>query len=113
MRVGKGEKAPVSAKEKNKALVRRFTEEVYNRGNVDVADELLTPNFVNHDVFPREDAGIEDYKRAVAEQRASSSDLHFSIKEQIAEDDKVVTRVIGSGVSIRKNTRGSRPPGCA
>jgi len=37
-----------SAEEHNKALVRRFTEEVYNRGNLDVADELLAPDFVDH-----------------------------------------------------------------
>jgi hypothetical protein len=33
----------------NKALVRRFNEEVYNRGNLDVVDELLAPTFVGHD----------------------------------------------------------------
>ena len=69
----------MSDEEKNKALVRRLIEEVDNRGNLDVADELLAPNFVDHDVFPQEDAGIQGYKRAVTEQRASSSDLNFNI----------------------------------
>jgi ketosteroid isomerase-like protein len=42
------EKAPVSeAEEKNKALVRRLFEEVYNRGNLNAADELLAPDFVD------------------------------------------------------------------
>jgi predicted ester cyclase len=91
------EEASVSVEENNKALVRRFNEEVYNRGNMDVADELLAPNFVSRDAIMGEEAGREDLKREIAEQAAISSDLHFSIEEQIAEGDKVVTRIIGSG----------------
>jgi predicted ester cyclase len=91
------EEASVSVEENNKALVRRFNEEVYNRGNMDVADELLAPNFVSRDAITGEEAGREDLKREIAEQAAISSDLHFSIEEQIAEGDKVVTRIIGSG----------------
>jgi serine phosphatase RsbU (regulator of sigma subunit) len=101
----------VSDEEKNKALVRRLIEEVDNRGNLDVADELLAPNFVDHDVFPQEDAGIQGYKRAVTEQRASSSDLHFSIEEQIAEGEKVVTRYIGSGTVDQQEYEGVPPTG--
>jgi predicted ester cyclase len=91
------EEASVSVEENNKAVVRRFNEEVYNRGNMDVADELLAPNFVSRDALTGEEAGREDLKREIAEQAAISSDLHFSIEEQIAEGDKVVTRIIGSG----------------
>src|SRR5829696_4209990 len=93
---GKEEEAAVSeAEEKNKALVCRFFEEVFKRGNLGVADELLAADFAWK--LPGKDAGIEDYKQWVAEQLASSSDLHFSIEEQIAEGEKVVTRLIGSG----------------
>ena len=82
--------------EQNKALVRRLFEAV-SRGNLDVADELLAADFVDHDILPGEEVGIEGFKRAVAEELATSSDLHYSIEEQIAQGDKVVTRVIGSG----------------
>jgi len=87
-RVGNEEEARMSAEE-NKAVVRRLYEEVYNRGNLDAADELLAPTFVGYDFSTGEEVGIEGYKRAIAEQAASSSDLHFSIEEQIAEGDKV------------------------
>jgi predicted ester cyclase len=83
-----------SEAEENKALVRRFFEEVYNRGNLDVADELLAPDFAWK--LPGKDAAKEDYKQWVASQLAASSDLHFSIEEQVAEGEKVVTRLIGS-----------------
>jgi predicted ester cyclase len=101
----------MSAEEKNKAVVRLFNEEFYNRGNIDVAYELLAPDYVDHDLLPGEQATIEDYKREIDEQHASSSDLHFSIEEQIAEGDKVVTRVIGSGTHDLKEYEGVPPSG--
>jgi len=101
----------VSVEENNKALVRRFNEEVYNRGNLDVADEILSPNFVSRDALTREEASREDLKREIAEQAATSSDLHFSIEEQIAEGDKVVTRTIGSGTHDLQEFEGLAPSG--
>jgi predicted SnoaL-like aldol condensation-catalyzing enzyme len=85
------EEASVSVEENNKALVRRFLDEDYNRGNLNVADELLAADYVDHTVPPGKYAGSEGLKRSVAKQRASSSDLHISIEEQIAQGDKVVT----------------------
>jgi predicted ester cyclase len=105
------EEASVSVEENNKALVRRFNEEVYNRGNMDVADELLAPNFVSRDTLTGEEASREDLKREIAEQAATSSDLHFSIEEQIAEGDKVVTRSIGSGTHDLAEYEGLAPSG--
>jgi serine phosphatase RsbU (regulator of sigma subunit)/predicted ester cyclase len=101
----------VSVEEDNKALVRRFTEEVANQGNLDVADELLAPDFVDHDVIPEKVADIEDVKRNVAELQASFSYYHFSIEEQVAEGDKVVTRTIFNGTHDQKEYRGVIPSG--
>jgi predicted ester cyclase len=101
----------VSSLEENKALVRRFNEEVYDLGNMDVADELLAPNFVSRDTLTGEEASREDLKREIAEQAATSSDLHFSIEEQIAEGDKVVTRTIGSGTHDLEEFEGLAPSG--
>jgi predicted ester cyclase len=100
-----------SVEENNKALVRRFVEEVLNAGNLDVADELLAPDFVDHDVIPGKVAGIEDVKRNIAELQASFSDYHFSIEEQVAEGDKVVTRTIFNGTHDQKEYRGVIPSG--
>jgi serine phosphatase RsbU (regulator of sigma subunit)/predicted ester cyclase len=101
----------VSDQENNKALVRRFMEEGVNQGNVDVADELLAPEFVDHDMVPGKVADIEDFKGWVAELQASFSDYHFSIEEQVAEGDKVVTRTIFSGTHDRNEYRGVVPSG--
>jgi serine phosphatase RsbU (regulator of sigma subunit)/predicted ester cyclase len=101
----------VSVEEDNKALVRRFNEELANQGNLDVADELLAPDFVDHDVIPGKVAGIEDVRRNIAELQASFSDYHFSIEEQVAEGDKVVTRTIFNGTHDQKEYRGVIPSG--
>jgi serine phosphatase RsbU (regulator of sigma subunit) len=109
-RDGIEEEALVSeAEEKNKALVRKFFEEVWSKGNVAAVDEFLAPEFVVHHMLPGEEAGTEDYKRAVAEQHAASSDFHVSIEEQVAEGDKVVTRHIDSGTHDQEEFEGFAP----
>src|ERR687896_1340450 len=108
-RVGE-ENAHMSAEE-NKVVVRRLIEEVYNRGNLDMADELLAPDYVDHTWPPGKYAGREGLKRSVAKQRAASSDLHTNIEEQIAEGDKVVSWVISSGTHDRERFLGLAPTG--
>ena len=98
-------------RKRNKVVVRRLIEEVYNRGNLDIADELLAPDYVDHTWPPGKYAGREGLKRSVAKQRAASSDLHTNIEEQIAEGDKVVTWVISSGTHDRERFLGSAPTG--
>jgi serine phosphatase RsbU (regulator of sigma subunit) len=95
----------------NKALVRKFFEEVWSKGTVAAVDEFLAPDFVVHDTLTREQGGTEDYKREVAEQIAASSDFHVSIEEQIAEGDKVVTRHIDSGTHDQEEFEGFAPSG--
>jgi serine phosphatase RsbU (regulator of sigma subunit)/predicted ester cyclase len=108
-RVGE-ENAHMSAEE-NKAVVRRLIEEVYNRGNLNVADELLAPDYVDHTWPAGKYAGREGLKRSVAKQRAAFSDLHNTIEEQIAEGDKVVSWVISSGTHDRERFLGLAPSG--
>jgi predicted ester cyclase len=92
--------------EENKVVVRRLIEEVYNRGNLAMADELLAPDYVDHTWPPGKYAGREGLKRSVAKQRAAFSDLHNNIEEQIAEGDKVVSWVISSGTHDRERFLG-------
>ena len=63
--------------ETNKAIIRRLWEEVWNQGNLSVCDEIF-------------DAAYEKGFAPVL--RAAFPDLHFTIEDMIAEDDKVVTR---------------------
>jgi steroid delta-isomerase-like uncharacterized protein len=77
--------------EQNKALVRRVIEEVYNRGNLALVDELSTSDLVIH-LTSQEIRGREGAKEYVAALRAAFPDLHMTIEDQIAEGDRVVTR---------------------
>lgn len=84
--------------EENKALTRRVFEEIWNQGNLDLADELIAPNFVDHDsAMPEEVSGIEGFKEFVSMYRSGFSDVHIFVEDQVAEGDKVVTRWRATG----------------
>jgi len=79
--------------EENKALVRRFYDEVTNGKNVALLDELLAPNFEG---FTGEDSGHgqnrEEFKHMISMMLKAFPDHHQTIHDWIAEHDKVVTR---------------------
>jgi serine phosphatase RsbU (regulator of sigma subunit)/predicted ester cyclase len=88
-----GEEIPVSRdQEKNKATVRKFFEEVWNRGNVAAADEILAPDFVDRSLLPGQEPSREGYKRSIIEFRAAFSFADLTIESQVAEGDMVVTK---------------------
>lgn len=79
--------------EENKALVRRFFEEGWNAGNLDEFDEIDVPDYVLHDPSVHEEVrGVEGIKRFASMYLRAFPDLHFTVEDQIAEGDKVVTR---------------------
>jgi steroid delta-isomerase-like uncharacterized protein len=79
--------------EENKALVRRAFEDGWNAGNLDVFDETDAPEYVLHDPSVPEDVrGVEAVKQFASMYLRAFPDLHFTIEEQLAEGDKVVTR---------------------
>jgi serine phosphatase RsbU (regulator of sigma subunit)/ketosteroid isomerase-like protein len=99
----------VSAAEKNKALVRHFLEEV-SKGNTSVIDELLSPDFVDRSLLPGQGPTREDFKRSVAEILDAFSTISFTIEEQIAEGEMVVTKYTERSV-IRGEFFGLPPTG--
>jgi predicted ester cyclase len=86
-----------SGADENKAIVRRFLEELA-RGNLDVIDELLSPDFVDRSLMPGQGPTREDFKRTIAEINEAFSTTSFTIEEQLAEGDKVVTKYTESHV---------------
>ncbi len=84
--------------EENKALSRRFIEEVLNAGNLEVVDELVAEDHVHHDpAMPEEGHGRENVKEFASMYRSAFPDIHVQIEDQIAEGDKVATRWTGTG----------------
>ena len=84
--------------EENKALTRRFYDEVVNARNLDLIDELVSEDFVEHEEFPGlPTTGPEAPKAALGMFLAAFPDLRFTPDEMIAEGDKVVARITMSG----------------
>jgi len=100
----------MSSAEENKALVRRFFE-AQGKGDLDALEELLAPDFVDHSLLPGQDPGREGYIQGVAEDHAAFSNLRFHIEDQVAEGDKVVSRITHSGMHDRGEFVGFAPTG--
>ena len=78
--------------EENKAIVRRFWG-VWEEGNIDLVDELLAPDYVNHTpATPDQPTGPEGVKGVVTMFRSAMPDLRVVIEDMIAEGDKVAVR---------------------
>jgi steroid delta-isomerase-like uncharacterized protein len=84
--------------EENKAITRRFLEEIFTGGNLELVDELFAPDFLLHDSsVPQEVRGVEALKQYITMYRAAYPDTHFTVEDQIAEGYEVVTRWTGQG----------------
>ncbi len=81
----------------NKAILRRFFEDLFNTGNLDVADEIVATDYLNHNPAPGETPGRDGLKQFIAATRTGLPDLLFTVEDQIAEGDKVVTRWTATG----------------
>lgn len=75
----------------NKSIMHRMYEEVWNKRRLEVADELVAPSHALHDDhLPESGVGPEAYKRTVASFIRAFPDLHFTVEDMVAENDKVV-----------------------
>ena len=83
--------------EENKAKQRRVWEEVFNKGDLSVADELIATNYVYHGPMGMEYKGPEGFKQMVTMTRTAFPDLHVTIDDMVAEGDKVVSRYTMTG----------------
>ncbi|WP_437618066.1 ester cyclase [Sorangium sp. So ce1151] len=78
----------------NATVVRRYFDEVWSRGHLDVLDELLAAGYINHTPStPDPPPGPGGLKPIVAAFRAAFPDLHFTVEDLIAEGDRVAVRV--------------------
>lgn len=75
----------------NKTIVRRIFEEGFNQNKPQVWDELIAPNYVNHDL-PAPVPGPEGFKMIAGMFLAAFPDLHTTIEDVVADGDRVATR---------------------
>jgi steroid delta-isomerase-like uncharacterized protein len=100
----------VSTEEENKATFKRYIEEVWNQGRLELADEIFDRYLAHQADGLTLQRGPEDVKRFVSEFRAAFPDFHISIDDQIAEGDKVVVHATIRGTHHRE-FRGMAPTG--
>jgi predicted ester cyclase len=91
--------------EENAALIRRFYEEIFNRGNLEVVGNLVASRFVDHIPSPlpgQPTQGPEAVKWFASLYRTAFPDLQVSIDELMTVDDRVITRVTWRGTQKGK-----------
>src|SRR5215218_7345399 len=107
---GKGEENSVSAAEENKAIFRRYAEEVGNQQNFELVDEIFERYISHQPDGSTLERGPQDVKRFHREFRSAFSDFRISIEDQIAEGDKVVSHYTIRGTH-QGDFRGLAPTG--
>jgi predicted SnoaL-like aldol condensation-catalyzing enzyme len=108
--------------EANKELVRRHFEELFNRRNLAVADELMAQDYLEHALAPfgQAEPGSVDGPAAARQTAgwllAQFPDLHMTIEAMVAEGDTVAVRILSEGTNLgplngwcRRRASGSRP----
>ncbi len=79
--------------EQNKAIVRRLFEELWNKGNLSVADQLFSLNYAHHDPStPDFGRGPESERKRATLYRTAFPDLQLTIEDIIAEGETVMAR---------------------
>ena len=78
--------------EQNKALVRRFYDEVFNKKNLAIIDDFLDLHIIEHSLPPGLPSGIEGSKQFIGMYLAAFPDLHLTAEDMMAEGDKVASR---------------------
>jgi predicted ester cyclase len=80
----------------NKAIARRYFEEILNKGSAPAIDAIVAADVVFRNP-PAVVKGIADFRKLVAGLRGAFPDLHFILEDELAEGNKVATRWVMRG----------------
>jgi len=84
----------------NRVLVRRFIEDFWAGGDLSRVEEFLAPDYVEHNLLPGQEPGLEGYKRRFLALRAAFPDIRATIDDMLAEGDRVLARVTIEGTHL-------------
>lgn len=87
----------VTITKKNKEICKRFFDELHDKGNFDIIDELVHPNVISHDPFPGQPEGSEGVRQTMKIFRKAFPDLKLEHNDMIAEDDRVMIKFTATG----------------
>jgi steroid delta-isomerase-like uncharacterized protein len=84
-----------------RTVIRRYFDELFNAGNVELVDELLHPDYVNHSTgHPDQPRTREAVKGVILALRRAFPDLHYAIEDMVIGDDAVAVRTTMSGTHL-------------
>lgn len=87
----------MSEEVRNKALMRRFYEELWSRGNLEAIPELVAEDFVDHQAPVGQTSGREELAGLVLMWRTGFPDMQETVEDLISEGDKVTGRFLMRG----------------
>jgi steroid delta-isomerase-like uncharacterized protein len=96
--------------EELKLMIRKIFQEAYNNGNLDVLEELISPDYHRHQPPMKDVKGLDAYRKFVADVRNAYSNLEIQIEEILSEENKTVTRIILTGQHTGKTPTLMAPP---
>ena len=96
--------------EQNKAIVRRWFDEVISQGRLEVVDEIIAADSVNHAAAPGRRHGIEGAKQIVGFTKGAQPDQTWTSQRMIAEGDFVVVHGVREGTWQADSFRGVSTP---
>ena len=83
--------------EENKALIRDFVEDVINRQDLAAAHHYVATDFEEQDPLPQQEQGLEGLTRWLAMYFVAFPDARWTLEEQVAEEDRVLSRLTWTG----------------
>lgn len=84
--------------QQNEEIIKRYFEEAWNQGKLEVLDEIIAQNYVNHNPgMPNPLPGPKGLKPIIAGLRKAFPDLHFTIKNMVVTENQVAIHSIMSG----------------
>lgn len=87
--------------ENNKTIVRRWFEEAWQRTDVDEAvTEFFAADYISHNLHGEPTHGVEPVAQAVHQAKEAIPDIRFTVLDQVAEGQKVVTRLLATGTHL-------------
>lgn len=86
--------------EQNKAIARLLPEEVLNKGNLAVADQVVAADYIEHVTAPGIPNNLDGFKQFATAFRAAFPDFQCTVEDEIAEGDRVVQRLTFRGTQV-------------
>jgi len=93
----------------NELVARRIGEEIFNQGNLSMADELIAPNAIDHNEPPGTNCR-EHFKRVATMLRDAFPDLNMHIEDMIVDEEKVAVRITITGTHTGRGAFFGIPP---